>query len=252
LIDEGSASASEIVSGAIQDWDRGVLIGRRTFGKGLVQQPFQLTDGSMLRLTTAHYYTPAGRNIQKPYKDDIKNYRNDYAKRYEKGELFSKDSISLPDSLMMKTLVSKRKVYAGGGIMPDIFVPMDTSIYYRYFNNLIRKNVLFPYVVGYVDKNRDQIKTSYKSFNEFSTGFKVNNEMLNDLVAAGEKDSIKRDDQSLKFSGPIISRQIKALIARDIYEPGDYYKIMVEDDQEIKKSLEILSDQKIYNGYLAK
>ena len=136
--------------------------------------------------------------------------------------------------------------------MPDIFVPMDTSIYYRYFNNLIRKNVLFPYVVGYVDKNRDQIKTSYKSFNEFSTGFKVNNEMLNDLVAAGEKDSIKRDDQSLKFSGPIISRQIKALIARDIYEPGDYYKIMVEDDQEIKKSLEILSDQKIYNSYLAK
>jgi carboxyl-terminal processing protease len=252
LIDEGSASASEIVSGAIQDWDRGVLIGRRTFGKGLVQQPFQLTDGSMLRLTTAHYYTPAGRNIQKPYKDDIKNYRNDYTKRYEKGELFSKDSISFPDSLMMRTLVTKRKVYAGGGIMPDIFIPMDTSMYYRYFNNLIRKNVLFPYVVGYVDKNRDQIKTSYKSFNEFSTGFKVNNEMLNDLVAAGEKDSIKRDDQSLKFSGPIISRQIKALIARDIYEPGDYYKIMVEDDQEIKKSLEILSDQKKYNSYLAK
>ena len=252
LIDEGSASASEIVSGAIQDWDRGVLIGRRTFGKGLVQQPFQLTDGSMLRLTTAHYYTPAGRNIQKPYKDDIKNYRNDYAKRYEKGELFSKDSISLPDSLMMKTLVTKRKVYAGGGIMPDIFIPMDTSMYYRYFNNLIRKNVLFPYVVGFVDKNRDQIKTRYKSFNEFSTGFKVNDEMLNDLVAAGEKDSIKRDDKSLKISGSIISRQIKALIARDIYEPGDYYKIMMEDDQEIKKSLEILSDQKIYNSYLVK
>ncbi len=252
LIDEGSASASEIVSGAIQDWDRGVLIGRRTFGKGLVQQPFPLTDGSMIRLTTAHYYTPAGRNIQKPYKDDIKNYRNDYAKRYEKGELFSKDSISFPDSLMMKTLITKRKVYAGGGIMPDIFVPMDTSMYYRYFNNLIRKNVLFPYVVGYVDKNRDQLKTSYKAFDDFKAGFSVGDEMLNDLAVAGEKDSIKRDDKSLKISGAIISRQIKALIARDIYEPGDYYKIMMEDDKEIEKSLEILSDQKIFNRYLNK
>ena len=252
LIDEGSASASEIVSGAIQDWDRGVLIGRRTFGKGLVQQPFPLTDGSMIRLTTAHYYTPAGRNIQKPYKDDIKNYRNDYAKRYEKGELFSKDSISFPDSLMMKTLVTNRKVYAGGGIMPDIFVPMDTSMYYRYFNNLIRKNVLFPYVVGFVDKNRDQLKASYKTYEDFKSGFSVSNEMLNDLVVAGEKDSVKRDDKSLKISGSIISRQIKALIARDVYEPSDYYKIMMEDDKEIEKSLEILSDQKIFDRYLNK
>lgn len=252
LIDEGSASASEIVSGAIQDWDRGVLIGRRSFGKGLVQQPFPLNDGSMIRLTTAHYYTPAGRNIQKPYKDDIKNYRNEYFKRFEKGEMFSKDSISFPDSLMMKTLVTKRKVYAGGGIMPDIFIPMDTSMYYRYFNNLVRKNVLFPFVVGFIDINRDQLKTQYKSVANFKDNFRVTEAMMNDLIKAGEKEGIKRDDESLKVSGTIIARQIKALVARDIFDTGAYYQIMIGDDKEIEKALEILSDQKGFNRYLNK
>lgn len=252
LIDEGSASASEIVSGAIQDWDRGVLIGRRSYGKGLVQQPFPLNDGSMIRLTTAHYYTPAGRNIQKPYKDDIKNYRNEYFKRFEKGEMFSKDSISFPDSLMMKTLVTKRKVYAGGGIMPDIFIPMDTSMYYRYFNNLVRKNVLFPFVVGFIDKNRDQLKSQYKSVTNFKDNFQVTDAMMDELIKAGEKEGIKRDDESLKVSGTIIARQIRALIARDLYDTGAYYRIMIEDDKEVEKALEILSDQKGFNRYLNK
>ena len=252
LIDEGSASASEIVSGAIQDWDRGVLIGRRSFGKGLVQQQFPLNDGSMIRLTTAHYYTPAGRNIQKPYKGDIKNYRNEYFKRFEKGEMFSKDSISLPDSLMMKTLVTKRKVYAGGGIMPDIFIPMDTSMYYRYFNNLVRKNVLFPFVVGYIDKNREQLKTTYKSVADFKANFRVTEAMLNELIKAGEKEGIKKDEESLKVSGTIIARQIKALVARDIYDTGAYYLIMIEDDKEVAKALEVLSNQKMFNSFLNK
>lgn len=252
LIDEGSASASEIVSGAIQDWDRGVLIGRRSFGKGLVQQPFPLNDGSIIRLTTAHYYTPSGRNIQKPYKDDIKNYRNEYLKRLEKGEMFNKDSISLPDSLMTRTLVTKRKVYAGGGIMPDIFIPMDTSMYYRYFNNLIRKNVLFPYAIGYIDKNRDNLKAKYKSFDDFKGNFKVTDEMMNDLIKAGEKENINRDEQSLKVSGVIIARQIRAILAREIYDTGGYYQIMIEDDKEVEKALEILSDQNGFNKYLNK
>ena len=252
LIDEGSASASEIVSGAIQDWDRGVLIGRRSFGKGLVQQPFSLNDGSVIRLTTAHYYTPAGRNIQKPYKDDIKNYRNEYLKRYEKGEMFSKDSISLPDSLMMKTLVTKRKVYAGGGIMPDIFIPMDTSMYYRYFNNLVRKNVLFPFVVGFIDKNRELIKAKYKSFDDFKLNFHVDDQEMEELIKAGEKEKVKRDDESLKVSGVLIARQIRALVAREIYNSGSYYQIMIEDDKEVEKALEILSNQHDFNRYLNK
>jgi len=252
LIDEGSASASEIVSGAIQDWDRGVLIGRRSFGKGLVQQPFPLNDGSMIRLTTAHYYTPAGRNIQKPYKEDIKDYRNESIKRYERGEMFNKDSISLPDSLMMRTLVTKRKVYGGGGIMPDLFIPLDTSRYYRYFNNLVRKNVLFPFVVGFIDKNRDQLKAQYKTFTDFKNNFLVTDTMMAILIKAGEKEGIKRDDESLKISGAIIARQIRALVARDLYETGCYYQIMLEDDKEVKKALEILSDQKGFDQYLNK
>ena len=252
LIDEGTASASEIVSGAIQDWDRGVLIGRRSFGKGLVQQPFPLNDGSIIRLTTAHYFTPAGRNIQKPYKDDIKNYRNEYLKRLERGEMFNKDSISLPDSLMMKTLVTKRKVYAGGGIMPDIFIPMDTSMYYRYFNNLVRKNVLFPYVVGFIDKNRDNIKAKYKSFDDFKQNFKVTDGMMAELIMAAEKENLKKDEESLKVSGIIIARQIRALVAREIWDTTAYYQIMLEDDKEVEKALQILSDQKGFNHYLNK
>jgi len=252
LIDEGSASASEIVSGAIQDWDRGVLIGRRTFGKGLVQQPFPLSDGSMIRLTTAHYYTPAGRNIQKPYKNNIQNYKNEYLNRYNNGQMFNKDSISFPDSLMRPTLVTKRKVYGGGGIMPDIFIPMDTSMYYRYFNNLVRKNVLFPFVVGLIDKNRDQLKAKYKTFADFKTNFLVTDAMIDDLIKAGEKEGIKRDDESLKVSGVIIKRQIKALVARDLYDVGVYYQIMIEEDKEVDKALEILSDQKAFNRYLNK
>jgi carboxyl-terminal processing protease len=252
LIDEGSASASEIVAGAIQDWDRGVLIGRRSFGKGLVQQPFPLNDGSIIRLTTAHYYTPAGRNIQKPYKNDIKNYKNEYYKRFTNGEMFNKDSISFPDSLMKPTLVTKRKVYGGGGIMPDIFIPMDTSMYYRYFNNLVRKNVLFPFVVGLIDKNRDQLKAQYKSFSDFKLNFLVTDPMMNELIQAGEKEGIKRDDESLKVSGTLIKRQIKALLARDLFDTGAYYQVMIDEDKEVEKAVEILSDQKGFNHYLNK
>ncbi len=252
LIDEGTASASEIVSGAIQDWDRGVLIGRRSFGKGLVQQPFALNDGSMIRLTTAHYYTPAGRNIQKPYKDNLENYRNDYLKRYEHGELFSKDSILYADSLMTNTLVTKRKVFSGGGIVPDIFVPLDTSIHYKYFNNLVRKNIFFPYVISFIDQQREQLLVKYPNFQNFKNKFVVSPTVLNDLMALGEKSGVKREEESLKLMQNVIFRQIRALIARDLYEPGDYFKILVEDDDEVKKAIEVLSDPKAYARYLNK
>lgn len=252
LIDEGSASASEIVAGAIQDWDRGVLIGRRTFGKGLVQQPFPLNDGSMIRLTVAHYYTPAGRNIQRPYSDDINEYRQDYYERFENGELFNQDSIRLADSLMTTTLVNKRKVYGGGGIMPDLFVAMDTSSNYRYFNNIIRKNVLYPYVIGYIDQNRDKLLKQYPAFDQFKKGFELADESMNELIALGDKAGIEKDEEGLKVSGKLIRRQIKALIARDLYEPGDFYRIMLDDDNEIIKALEILEDQSKYNAILGR
>ena len=252
LIDEGTASASEIVSGAIQDWDRGVLIGRRSFGKGLVQQPFQLNDGSMIRLTTAHYYTPAGRNIQKPYKDDPENYRNDYAKRYERGELFNKDSISTTDSLMTKTLVTKRRVFGGGGIVPDIFVPLDTSVHYKYFNTLIRKNIFFPYVVSYVDQHRKELIAKYPDFQSFKNNFAVTPSALDELMTLGEKSGVKKDEESMKELKSVIFRQIRALIARDLYDSGDYYRIMTEDDPEIKKAVELLADPKAYAHYLNK
>jgi len=246
LIDEGTASASEIVSGAIQDWDRGVLIGRRTFGKGLVQQPFALNDGSMIRLTTAHYYTPAGRNIQKPYKNNPENYRNDYIKRYESGELFNKDSISTADSLMTKTLVTKRKVFGGGGIVPDIFVPLDTSVHYRYFNALVRKNIFFPYVVSYIDQHRKEILKEYPEFQYFRDNFKVSPAVLDELMELGVKSGVNKEPESMKALEGDIFRQIRALIARDLYEPGHYYRIMLEKDAEVKKAIELLSDPKSY------
>ncbi len=250
LIDEGTASASEIVSGAIQDWDRGVLIGRRSYGKGLVQQPFPLNDGSMIRLTTAHYYTPAGRNIQKPYTDNVENYRNDYVNRYERGELFNKDSISTPDSLMTKTLVTKRKVFGGGGILPDIFVPLDTSFHYKYFNTLVRKNIFYPYVVNYIDQHRKELLAKYPDFSRFRNNFVVSISVLDELMGQGEKAGVKKDEVSAKALTDVIFRQIRALIARDLYESGDYYKIMMEEDVEVNKAMELLSDPKAYARYL--
>lgn len=249
LIDEGTASASEIVSGAVQDWDRGVLIGRRSFGKGLVQQQFPLNDGSLVRLTTAHYFTPAGRNIQKPYKNN-ENYRNDYLTRIERGELFNKDSIAINDSLMTETLVTKRKVFAGGGIMPDLFVPLDTSVHYGYFNTLIRKNIFTPYVVSYIDKNRKELLKKYPDFKAFRNNFQVPPSMLGELISLGEKAGIKKDEEGVNNTREVIFRQIKAIVARDLYEAGDYYRIMTEDDKEVKKAMELLSSQKLYNRLL--
>lgn len=251
LIDEGTASASEIVSGAIQDWDRGVLIGRRSFGKGLVQQPFALNDGSMIRLTTAHYYTPAGRNIQKPYKDN-ENYRNDYLYRIERGELYNKDSISTADSLMTETLVTRRKVFGGGGILPDLFVPLDTSIHYNYFNTLVRKNIFTPYVVSYIDKNRKDLLKKYPEFKSFRNNFQVPGSMLDELMALGEKAGIKRDEESIKSLQNVIFRQIRALVARDLFEPGDYFRIMIEEDKEVQKAMELFADPRVYNRLLGR
>lgn len=150
LVDENSASASEIVAGAIQDWDKGIILGRRSFGKGLVQKPYYLTDGSMVRLTIAHYYTPSGRCIQKPYDEGIKEYRKDYEKRLTSGEMYNADSIVFSDSLKYKTLLNGRTVYGGGGIMDILFA--HTSLHYIYGNRLRRNNIVYNFAIGYIDK----------------------------------------------------------------------------------------------------
>lgn len=250
LIDENSASASEIVAGAIQDWDRGVLIGRRSFGKGLVQQPFPLTDGSMIRLTTAHYYTPSGRCIQKPYTDGVEDYQKDYLHRMEKGELFSKDSVVLNKKDKYETKVTKRTVYGGGGIMPDLFIPLDTSKYYIYYNNLSRKNVIYPAALDLVDKNRADFQAKYKDFKSFNDKFEVTDEMVNKIIDDGEKEGVKKDEKSIAFSRPLLKKQVKALIARDLFSVSEYFQVMNAEDEAIAKAAAILNKRGEYEKIL--
>lgn len=242
LIDGNSASASEIVSGAIQDWDRGLIVGRRSFAKGLVQRQYPLTDGSMIRLTTAHYYTPSGRCIQKPYAKGEEEYRAELYNRYQSGELLSADSIVVNDSLKYFTKVKHRPVYGGGGIIPDVFVPMDTSINYLYFNRLIAKNVIGEYIVNYVDKNRDKLKAKYPDFNKFNKEFVVTDAMIDDIIKAGEKAGVKKDEKLMKPIIPSMKLQIKALIARDIWDMNEMYQILNAENDVLKKGLESLKN----------
>ena len=279
LIDEGSASASEIVSGAIQDWDRGVLIGRRSYGKGLVQQPFPLTDGSMIRLTTAHYYTPSGRCIQKPYTDGVEAYQKDYMHRIENGELFSKDSVVQNKAEKFLTKTTKRTVYGGGGIMPDLFIPLDTSKYYVYYNTLNRKNVVYTGVLDIMDANRDAFKQKYTDFKTFNDKFEVTDEMVDKIIAAGDKidadkitddvegtpveakpeknpkevkkESPKPDQKSIDFARPLLKKQMKGLIARDLFSISEYFQIMNGDDEAIKKAVEVINKRGEYEKILS-
>jgi len=250
LIDEGSASASEIVSGAIQDWDRGVIIGRRSFGKGLVQKPFYLTDGSMVRLTTAHYYTPSGRCIQKPYEEGVDVYKTDYQQRFSKGEMFNADSIHFADSLRYQTLISKRTVFGGGGIMPDIFVPLDTSVHYAYINRLRRNNIIYNFALEYIDKNRNNLISKYPDFKSFDTKFEVSDALITEITQIGLKDSIEINQKSLEFSKSDMKKEVKAFLARDLYTRNDFYKVYNKNDEAILEALKVLGNQKNYNNLL--
>lgn len=250
LIDESSASASEILSGAIQDWDRGVVIGRRSYGKGLVQRPIPLPDGSMIRLTVARYYTPTGRSIQKPYEDGKDAYALDLINRYNKGEMVTADSIHFPDSLKYNTLITKRTVYGGGGIMPDIFVPFDTTRYTDYHRDIVARGALNRFCMSYYDENQKELKKRFSSFTKFNTEFKVTEEMFNRLIQMGEQENITKNEEQFAKSKQLIGLQVKALIARDLFEMSEYFKVMNQDNESFLKAIEIINDNTKYNAIL--
>ena len=239
LVDEFSASASEIVAGAVQDWDRGMVVGRRTFGKGLVQRPIDLPDGSMIRLTVARYYTPAGRCIQKPY-ESIEKYNADLIERYNRGEMMSADSIHFPDSLKSSTLKKGRTVYGGGGIMPDYFVPVDTTLFTKYHSRLSNKGVLLKVHFQLIDTHRDEWSKKYPDYATFNRKFELSDKMMKQLIAEGEKDGVKFDEEQYKKSESLIKLQLKALIARDLWDMNEYYHTINVVNESVNKALELL------------
>jgi len=242
LVDEYSASAAEIVTGAIQDQDRGLVVGRRTFGKGLVQRPVELPDGSMIRLTIANYYTPSGRCIQKPYeKGNKRDYALDVVNRLKHGELTSADSIHFADSLKYETLKEHRTVYGGGGIMPDYFVPLDTMHYTKLHRELAAKGIIIQQNLRYVDNHRKQLKKKYSDFQKFNEEFEVPQSLLDDVMAEGEKQNVKpKDDEERLSTLPTLTLQLKALIARDLWEMSEYYAVINDDNAIVRKALELL------------
>ena len=240
LINEFSASASEIVTGAIQDHDRGRVVGRRSFGKGLVQRPVELPDGSMMRLTVAHYYTPCGRCIQKPYrKGDLKDYQMDLDNRLKRGELTNPDSIHFADSLKYYTLNKHRVVYGGGGIMPDVFVPLDTMKYTKYHRAIAAKNILIEQHLKYMDAERKRLRKQYPDFEIFNDRYEVPQSLLHAITEAAEKQNIKpKDEEERRLTLPQLSKQLKALIARDLWTMNEYYRVSNENNDIVLKALQ--------------
>ena len=236
LIDEYSASASEIVSGAVQDWDRATIIGRRSFGKGLVQRPIEFHDGSLIRLTVAKYYTPVGRCIQKPYGKDV-DYGDDIEERLRHGELTNRDSIHFPDSLKYSTMVNHRTVYGGGGIMPDIFVPLDTTRINQYYRNVTAKNVVFNTSFKYVERNRRNLTRRYRTFMDFNRTFEVGPDVLKAFLDKAKEEKVEYNEEQYQHCLPIFKTQLKATIARLLWGMDAYYQVIQELDESVQRAV---------------
>jgi len=252
MINGGSASASEIVSGAVQDWDRGVIVGRRSFGKGLVQQPFMLSDGSLIRLTVARYYTPTGRLIQKSYEDGYEEYAMDLINRYNQGELSHADSIVFPPSQQYRTLTQNRTVYGGGGIMPDYFVPVDTSIYSDYYRSLVSLGILNQFVLQYVDIHRVKLLKNYPDFKTFSKRYEPSQSELDQLssFATGEELEFKQEDWNTSINQ--ITMLFKSYVARDLWGMDQFFEVYNHSDEVFNKAVEILENPSMLRQKLAK
>lgn len=252
MVNQYSASSSEILAGALQDNDRGLIVGRRTFGKGLVQRPFPFPDGSMIRLTTAKYHTPSGRCIQKPYTSgDDENYRKDILHRYEAGEFSSADSIHMPDSLRFETLKNHRPVYGGGGIMPDVFVPIDTTAFTTYYRDLVAKGIINKYAITYVDRNRKTLNRDYPTEAKFVKDFAVGDSMLQEIVAMGDRDSVKYNQEMFDRSKAMMATIVKGIIGRDLFEQSTYFKIVNPTlSPTYRAALDLVADENRYRDLL--
>ena len=248
MVNQYSASAAEIFAGAMQDWDRAVIVGRRTFGKGLVQRPFKFEDGSMMRLTVARYYTPSGRCILKPYdRGNKKAYEKELLDRANEGEYYSLDSIQFNDSLRYTTRLNGRTIYGGGGVMPDVYVPIDTTEYSTYYRDMTAKGIINQFAIQYVDKHRKSIAKQYKTVKDFDRGFTVSDEMMRDFIAMGENDSVKYDEEKYRTSERLLKDIIKGLIARDVYGDQSAYSVIINHrNRDLKAATEVLNDPERY------
>lgn len=257
LVNENSASASEILSGSIQDWDRGLIVGRRTFGKGLVQQPIPLADGSEMRLTIARYFTPSGRFIQKPYEEGNGDaYRQEKLNRYLSGEVYSKDSIDFPDSLKYQTLIKKRTVYGGGGVMPDVFVPIDTTGINELFRVLVRNGYFNNFAVDMVTNNRNYYRATFMNFAIFNDKFyehfneKMEQEFLEYLK--NENPDLEFSDEDYAYSRELIAYRLKAAFASNLFGLAESYRVSNEYNAPLKRATQILQTKEYNKFNLAK